>query len=114
MSLSVEKEQPVSGTALFICEGEIDSHTFDTLDQEIKDAIDSGVMKIILDLSKVTYISSAGIGVLIGSQNEVSGEGGTFILISLQPGVAKVFESMGFIEFFVIVPSLEQALATVK
>ena len=97
MPLRVEKQSPAEGVLLLTAHGEIDAHTYDKVEEAIADALDEGIVKIFVDLSSVAYMSSAGIGVLIGSMNDVvDGRGGSFILISPTEDVMAVLESMGF------------------
>ena len=114
MPLKIERSAPADGVALLVAQGEIDAHSFEEVEDAVNDAVDEGITKILVDLEGVSYMSSAGIGVLIGSMNEVvDGQGGHFILISPTRGVMEVLESMGFTEVFTIADSLEQAMEQV-
>lgn len=115
MPLKVNRKSLADDIVLLTAEGEIDAHTFEVVEDAIIEAVNDGIVKVLVDLSKVVYMSSAGIGVLIGSMNEVvDGHGGVFVLVSPTPDVMAVFESMGFTAVFTIVDSLDEALAVVK
>ncbi len=114
MPLKIERQSPAEGVALLLAQGEIDAHSFEAVEDAVNETVDDGVFKILVDLSKVSYMSSAGIGVLIGSMNEVvDGQGGAFVLISPTANVLEVLESMGFTAVFTIVQSLDEALSSV-
>ncbi len=112
MSLTLEREISDSGIALIKAEGEIDHHTFETLSEELTGTIDSGVVKIVIDLEKVSYISSAGLGALVGAMSEVeAADNGAFVLCGLIPEVKAVFDSMGFTPMFTLADGQEQAVS---
>ena len=114
MPLKIERSAPADGVALLIAQGEIDAHSFEEVEDAVNDAVDEGITNILVDLEGVSYMSSAGIGVLIGSMNEVvDGHGGAFVLISPTASVLEVLESMGFTAVFTIVQSLDEALSSI-
>ncbi len=114
LPLKIERQSPTEGVALLLAQGEIDAHSFEAVEDAVNETVDDGVIKVLVDLSKVSYMSSAGIGVLIGSMNEVvDGHGGAFVLISPTASVLEVLESMGFTAVFTIVQSLDEALSSV-
>lgn len=92
------------------CQGEIDAHSFEELEDALNGAIEAGALYIIVDLSGVSYISSAGMGILIASQGELEDRGGGFALVNLVPAVAQIFSSAGFDDLFLITRSTDNAL----
>ena len=48
--------------------GRLDAEWADTLQQAIEEALREGAHSLLLDLSEVVYISSAGLGVLVSAQ----------------------------------------------
>ncbi|MCZ7646489.1 MAG: STAS domain-containing protein [Planctomycetota bacterium] len=110
MSLTLEIDKPEAALSLIRAKGEIDHHTFETLDDELHRLIDDGVLRILLDLGGVTYVSSAGIGALVGAMSEVENGGGALVLYGIQKDVLAVFQTMGFTELFKIAPSHAAAL----
>ncbi len=106
----VEGEK-VQGTNVHLlrCHGELDAHTFEVLDEEFQNVFDEGIRQLIVDLSDVPYMSSAGIGVLVGASNEVEDEGGGVIVLSPSATVLGVFRDMGFDNMFTIVNTMEEA-----
>lgn len=75
---------------------EIDHHTTEKIrrktDYEIERCIPK---KIILDFNKVTFMDSAGIGLLIGRYKIVKMFGGTLEIINAKPNIKKLFEMCG-------------------
>ena len=50
--------------------GRLDAEWADTLKQAIEDALREGAHSLLLDLSQVVYMSSAGLGVLVSAQKQ--------------------------------------------
>ena len=105
--------EKVQGTDVHLlrCHGELDAHTFEILDEKFQTIFDEGVRQLIVDLSDVPYMSSAGIGVLVGASTEVEDEGGGVIVLSPSATVLSVFRDMGFDNMFTIVNTMEEAYA---
>ena len=111
MSLAIEQRYRDAQRLWLSVEGQIDQYTYDMLDAELADAIDQGICKIYLDLSSVSYISSAGIGVLIGTSSKLNEVAlGTLELISPTPPVMHIFDSMGFSGMFTIIQKAPEDL----
>jgi anti-anti-sigma factor len=67
--------------------------------------------QVILDLSGLEYISSAGLRVLMLAGKQCKAQKGTLVLTGLQPLVREIFEISKFTMVFTITPSLGEALA---
>ena len=67
--------------------------------------------RVILDLSDLSYISSAGLRVLMLAARQTKAQNGTLVLTGLQPLVQEIFEISRFNLVFDIAPSLRDALA---
>lgn len=78
--------------------GSIDSHTAPTFDKMCRAVFDLAGDRgrfVVMDLSDVTYMSSAGIGSVIGWKKEAQERGGDIKFIGIQKDVIKVFEMLG-------------------
>jgi anti-anti-sigma factor len=64
---------------------------------------------IVLELSELSYIGSAGLGAFITLKHVVDARGGRIILVSPNPLINDLFETAGFQKLFTIVPTLEEA-----
>jgi len=109
--LTVEARQiPGCSAVLLSCHGVADAHTFERLDQAITDAFGTGAVNVIADLSDVSYMSSAGLGILIKSQSEADEAGGAFLLLCPSPQVKELIETTGMLDFFVVANSPQEAI----
>jgi anti-sigma B factor antagonist len=69
-------------------------------------------LKILLDMSSLEYLSSAGLGHLVGLLKKARATGGSFKLCRLQEPIRELFEVMHLGKIFEIFASVEEALAS--
>ncbi len=97
--MNMEKKQ--EGNALTIkVSGRLDTVTSPQLDEELKASID-GVEKLVMDLSDLEYISSAGLRVLLSAQKTMSKQG-EMEVTGVNDVVMEIFEVTGFSEILTI------------
>jgi anti-anti-sigma factor len=68
----------------------------------------------VLDLSKVDYISSAGLRVLMLARKQAKAQGGTLVVAGLTPVVKEIFEISRFTVVFEVFASVRDALARIS
>lgn len=78
--------------------GRLDTLTSPKLEEELKLA---GVEKLVFDLEKLDYISSAGLRVMLGAQKTMMAQG-EMELRHVSQIVREVFDMTGFSSFFTI------------
>ena len=89
-----------NGILTIALEGRLDIATVPDLEQEIKNSLD-GVSELVIDCEKLTYISSAGLRVLLFAQKKMSKQG-SMKVIHVNGMVMEVFENMGFVDILTI------------
>lgn len=77
-------------------DGELDAHTASHLEESLKSLISDNRLKIVVNCSKLEYISSAGLGVFMAYIEEVRAEGGDIKLTNMSAKVYNVFDLLGF------------------
>lgn len=88
-------EKKVNGSALEIAlEGRLDTMTAPELEKELNAALGSAD-SLVLDFSKLEYISSAGLRVLLSAHKTMSAKGGMKVT-NVNEIVQEVFEVTGF------------------
>jgi len=92
-------------------EGDIDLHVSPVVTEALNAMIKKKPERIVIDLSRVTYIDSAGIAVLILAMQEVEAYGGKFFLSGLQETLRSIFETSRLERVFRIFPDVDAALA---
>lgn len=99
---------------IFDINGEIDLYNAPEIKEKIKDEMNKGKVNIIINLDKVSYIDSSGIGVLISSLSNLKKVGGALKLINVYASVRKVFELTKLTSFFDIYDNESDAIAAFK
>ena len=92
-------------------EGDIDLHVSPVVTESLNAMIKKKPERIVIDLSRATYIDSAGVAALILAMQEVEAYGGKFFLAGLQETLSSIFESSRLERIFQIFPDVDAALA---
>ena len=84
----------------FLLDGRLDTLTSPDLDSKVKEVI-GDAEKLVFDLEKLEYISSAGLRVLLGAVQGMEGKG-EMVVRNLSRAVRDVFDLTGFSLMFTI------------
>lgn len=93
--MQIQKED-VKKAVIFRCEGQLDANTAAQLDGALQQEIGAGKKHIIVDFSKVDYLSSAGMRLLLSVTKKLDANGGKLFLISVQDNVMEIIKMAGF------------------
>ena len=107
MEVNIRKEEKALVVALI---GRMDAVSAPDFDTQIEEQIDKGENNLILDLSGLAYISSAGLRSILTLAKKLRTKEGDLVLCGLQDVVNEVFEVSGFSTIFEICGSLEEAM----
>ena len=77
-------------------------------------AATQGTLKIVLDLSELEYVSSAGLRCFMLAAKEAKTHDGQIVVAALQPMVAEIFQISRFDLLIPVFPTLRAALASVS
>lgn len=97
MTISIEKKD---ASAVLHISGRLDTITAPELESEVK-ALPEDVKELTLDMAEVSYISSAGLRVLLGAQKKMS-KLGSMKLTGVCETVMDVLEITGFADILTI------------
>lgn len=103
-----------AGLVLLSIHGPLDVHTYGELDRTIAGILQSGVRKLVVDLSGVNLVDGLGLGSFIEALGAVREKGGDLILIRPNESVKEVFALMGLETVFPFRGSVEEAAAVLK
>ena len=92
-------------------EGDVDLHVSPLVTESLNAMIRKKPERIVIDLSRTTYIDSAGVAALIIAMQEVEAYGGEFFLSGLQETLRLIFETSRLDRTFRIFPDVDAALA---
>ena len=101
------KEQP----NVLPLEGEIDLHVSPEVAASLRTMIAKKPKHLVVDLSRVTYMDSSGLAVLIEGMQKVQEYGGKFALAGVQESVTHILEIARLDQVFQIFPDVDSALA---
>ena len=88
-----------AGTLTIHLEGKLDRNTADEAEERIKSEM-NGMTKLIIDLEKLDYISSAGLRVLVELRRNIS-DRQNMAIKNVQPPVMEVFELTGLTKYLI-------------
>ena len=84
------------------------------LRQKVKEFIDAGTKKLIIDFSEVPYIDSTGLGFLAGARVTAQNAAVRMVLSSVNVHVRKILDDVKLSQFFIIAPDEAAAVAKVN
>jgi anti-anti-sigma factor len=86
LTLTVRSER---GAVIAAVTGEIDISTVTPLRERLNELADNGVT-LIVDLNRVTFIDSAGLGALVGAARRAAAHGGSLHAVCARPQTRKL------------------------
>ncbi len=99
----------MDGKLIIVVKGDIDAYHSADFKKTIKEKMAShSGDTIVLDLSNVSYIDSAGLGSLVAILKEARNTSKGFVLASLKPNVKRIFEMTRLDKVFKIVDTPEE------
>lgn len=90
--------------------GRLDTTNYAVLEKRLMDLLDSHQDKILVECSKMDYISSSGLRILLMALKKITAMKGKFALCGLQENIHEIFEISGFTSIFEIHPTREDAI----
>lgn len=99
--MDIQEEQEGEWIVLAV-DGRVDGHTAPELETAIKQRVDRGVTRLLLDLSGTLYLSSAGLRVLLGSLKTLRAVNGDMRLRAPRENVREVLDISGFSSLFTV------------
>jgi anti-sigma B factor antagonist len=109
LDLNVHKE---GDHAVLEVGGEIDVYTAPKLREKLIELVSEGSYHIVVDLEKVDFLDSTGLGVLVGGLKRVRNHEGTLQLVCTQEKILKIFRITGLTKVFPIHTSVADAVAS--
>lgn len=87
---------------VFDLEGSLDIYTSLDLKNSLEENVKDENVDVCINLDKLNYLDSSGIGILIKSLNYVQGLNGTMCVANLKPSIEKIFKVSGLTTYFEI------------
>ena len=92
-------------------EGEIDIYTAPRLRELLIDLVSKNNYQLIVNLEKVGFLDSTGLGVLVGGLKRVRPHDGSLDLVCTQERILRIFKITGLTKVFGIYETVDQAIA---
>jgi len=111
MDITIEKE---NGVSVFAVCGRLDTLNYNDFDSSISKIIDNGDTNILLDCSKLEYISSSGLRVFVKTLKTLNEKGGKLAICGFNDSIKDIFKVTSFIDLFNIFSVKSDALKSFK
>jgi anti-sigma B factor antagonist len=99
----------VAGHTVLEVGGEVDVYTAPKLRERLAELIDAGAAKVVVDLDRVDFLDSTGLGVLVGAHKRLRASGGTFGLVCSKEPLLKIFRITALDQVFPLYDSVNAA-----
>jgi len=106
LGISTDQDGDVCTVTL---EGEVDVYTAPRLKEELTKVLERGCVSVIIDLEKVSFIDSSGLGVLVGALRRAREKGGAVRIVCTRDSVLKIFRITGLDKVFPIFSDASEA-----
>lgn len=110
LDISIREMESHPQAALAEMAGAIDGTTVVSFQDALEDMKKKGVQRLVLDMSKIKYVNSTGLGSLVKYADAFKSSGGGMALIKVPAKVKIVIEMLGLHAFFEICADLDSAL----
>jgi anti-sigma B factor antagonist len=110
MNLSVKQVDQVQ---IVNIDGDIDGKTAPEAQEKIIELIQPG-SKILLDLSGVDFMSSAGLRMLLVTYRQITSNNGQVVLVGVSEEITDIMSATGFLRFFETFDSVPSGLASLS
>ncbi len=102
----------LGGVKVAVVAGEIDGSTSSALERAVTPLIQEGAA-VVLDLGGTTYVSSAGLRILLLVHREAGARHARLALAGVSRDIKDVMSSTGFLRFFELADTAEEAVSMV-
>ena len=107
------KLQEKDGIATVSIEGEIDSKTAPEAQEKLLPFVENH-SRIVMDMSGLTFLSSAGLRMMLLIYRHATARGGKVALVGLSEQIKDTMSATGFLAFFELCASIEKAMEAVR
>jgi anti-anti-sigma factor len=108
MDLKIRAEQKALGFYVIYLDGSLDSASYHILEQKTEELLKANPKIIAMNMERLSYISSAGIRVILKTRNALKKSDGKLVFMKLQPQIKKVFEIINALPSMKVFSSIEE------
>ncbi len=99
LTITIENKE---GTTVIYPDGFINAHTVNRFEETLQNLVKEKQYRLVVNGQNLQYISSAGLGALMGVIEEIRDNDGDIHLSNLSESVFNVFDILGFTELYEI------------
>jgi anti-anti-sigma factor len=103
-------ETPGDGATVLHVEGRVNSVNAAKLRERLGALLQQGCRAIVVDLSRLAHMTSAGLRSLLIAEKQANDAGAAMVLYGLQGLTLELFEIGGFLDMFTVATSREDAM----
>ena len=108
---TAEVKEELKGDVLIVrMRGRLDAISSPQTEKRICDSVENGQSKVLLDMGGVTYLSSAGMRMLLSTMRKLRTFSGRLVVCSTTPNVLDVLKISGFDHVLELFKTEEEAL----
>lgn len=107
------KVKAIAKTTVVEMNGRLNGNAQSIIEDQILPHLPSA-KRVILEMSKVTFLSSFGLRTLLLLHRQIAGEGGRLVLAGLSEELRDTMSITGFLDFFTHYPTLAEALEALE
>lgn len=108
MEISINRVNDVTQVELV---GDIDGSTAPAVQAQILPLAGTNA-KILLNMSQVLYMSSAGLRMLLSTYRQLATKGGKMVLVGLSEDIQDTMSVTGFLKFFAVCSTVDEGMRT--
>lgn len=112
LQITVLEQKGNGSVTVMHLKGELDGNTYKDMEAKAEELLAGDTINILVDLSDVSYMGSAGLRALQTTSNGAKEKDGAVKLLNPSDAVGRVMHTLGFDQFFEIFDDLDNALSS--
>jgi anti-sigma B factor antagonist len=112
LQIKVLENQGGEHVTVIHLKGELDGSTYKDLQAKVDEIITGDVNNLLIDMSDLSFMGSAGLRALHTSSNSAKEHGGTVKLLKPSDAARRVLKTLGFDQFFEVFDDLDEAISS--
>ncbi|MFL6142917.1 MAG: STAS domain-containing protein [Labedaea sp.] len=112
--INVAVDRVSDGVVVLGVTGEVDLLTASVLGERLREQLDSASRVLVLDLSSVSFLGSAGLAEIVSASQAGTDRGARVLLVATGRAVLRPLEVTGLLSLFTVYDTVESALASVE
>jgi anti-sigma B factor antagonist len=102
--------QEYDGVTIMGISGEIDGSTAAVLQEQVSVVVAFPECRLLLDMSEVSFMSSAGLRVMLLVHRQVTNGNGQVVLVGLSDALKDTMDATGFLKYFTVTDDVDSGL----